>query len=315
MTFQIAPNGPLWESGGGTRQHSAVALRRLLADLTGPGIAHPADLLVQPTAPISFGLQIGAGSAVVAGTEAAAGSQGSYHAYNDAAVSVVNPVPAHATLHRWDLLVVHLHDSDYSGTTATDGNVAEWVTGVASGAPVVPALPPNSLLLAQVDIPPGAATLVAANITDERVQMIPNGLQKYRARVYRSAAFTAGVGWATPSYDTASYGAGYIAGLNSNAVGYTAPVAGFYRVNARHSFGFGSVAGLRSIAAIWVAGVEYMRGGDSTAGATNESVGVIASAVVKANAGDLIQGVVYVSSAIALDPGLSFMDVEYDGSW
>jgi len=68
---------------------------------------------------------------------------------------------------RKDYVLANVQDL---GTTGSYAQV-EYVTGTAS----YPAVPANSIILAAVQVPNGAASIVSGDITDERAQVVPPG--------------------------------------------------------------------------------------------------------------------------------------------
>jgi hypothetical protein len=76
--------------------------------------------------------------------------------------------PAGATgSDRIDLVICQLRGTDLDNGANNDF-IYTSVTGVASGTPVVPDVPPGAVVLAQVAIPGGSAAIDPANITDRR---------------------------------------------------------------------------------------------------------------------------------------------------
>jgi len=162
-----APDGPLWLYGGGTREHSAVAYRRLLGSLVPiPGVCGPSDM--QVTAPGGIlGVNVGGGAAVIAGTNAT--GQGSYHAYEVGSKQLLL-APADASLARVDRIVAVVGDADYGGS---DGFTIEAITGVPANPPLTPAAPATSIDLATVAVAAGAPAIASGNITDLRTAASP----------------------------------------------------------------------------------------------------------------------------------------------
>jgi hypothetical protein len=72
---------------------------------------------------------------------------------------------------RIDLIVARVYDLGTSGSYCD----IETVTGTAAGSPSAPAQPTASIILAQVQVLPAAASLTTANITDERTYVVPPG--------------------------------------------------------------------------------------------------------------------------------------------
>jgi hypothetical protein len=72
---------------------------------------------------------------------------------------------------RIDIIVAQVLDT---GTSASSCQVAT-VTGTASGSPSAPSAPANSIVLAQVLIPPGSSSILSQNITDQRNWVVAPG--------------------------------------------------------------------------------------------------------------------------------------------
>lgn len=68
---------------------------------------------------------------------------------------------------RKDYVLANVQDLGSTGSFAQ----VEYVTGTAS----FPAVPANSIILAAVQVPNGAASIVSGDITDERAQVVPPG--------------------------------------------------------------------------------------------------------------------------------------------
>lgn len=128
------------------------------------GVVDYGDMLVAPTGTPSMAITIGAGSAIIAGTQTT--TQGHYIAYNDAAVTL-SVAPASASLARIDSVVVAVQDSFYGGTS-NNQVVFQVVTGTPSANPVAPTLPNNALLLADISVLANASAISSGSITDRR---------------------------------------------------------------------------------------------------------------------------------------------------
>lgn len=119
--------------------------------------------VVQRGAGANMSVDVGAGFAMVGGTESA--TQGEYGAYNDATVNVTISA-SDPTNPRIDVIGIRIRDTEYSG--ANNDAAIIVVTGTPAGAPVVPTLPADFLSLAHVAVAALAATIVTGNITDKR---------------------------------------------------------------------------------------------------------------------------------------------------
>lgn len=161
-----------------TKQYSAKALRAAFLD--GPlqaGVYGAADLKVaQRAAGANMSVEVPVGAAWVRGSNTA--RQGLYNVYNDA---TVNPaISANASGNpRVDQIILRVYDS-VDGAAAQDLATIEVITGTGTaGAQITnpaaanyragaAALPSSSLLLADVLVANGAASIVTANIVDRR---------------------------------------------------------------------------------------------------------------------------------------------------
>lgn len=173
------PEGPFVLTGPATDvealklRHSAAVFRRMLdaSFQQSQGVIYQlnnagADLKVSATG-VDVNISVAAGACVVRGTQAT--TQGMYHLYNDASITinVLGANPANATNPRIDLVVARIQDTFYGG--AADTATIEMVTGTPGAVPAVPAAPANSLILAQILIPAAATAVLPANITERRV--------------------------------------------------------------------------------------------------------------------------------------------------
>jgi hypothetical protein len=148
----------------------AEQLRQALASVVpdGGGLVQTGDLAVTQTATPSLGVLVGTGRAWLPGTNVANlsgetfSTQGQYFALNDAPYTV-NLSTANATNPRIDLIYIGVQDTAYGG--AADKIVIDKVTGTPAASPAVPALPKNSIALAQVSVAANATSVTNANIT------------------------------------------------------------------------------------------------------------------------------------------------------
>lgn len=131
----------------------------------GHGICGATDLVVaQRAAGANMSVDVAGGNVAVRGTENQA--QGVYGpCYNDGVLNVVISA-ADPTNARKDLIIARIRDAQYSG--ANNDFAVVVVTGTPSGAPVDPAVPNNSVVLARVTVPAAAGSIVNANIADLR---------------------------------------------------------------------------------------------------------------------------------------------------
>lgn len=158
------PDPPLWLQAG---TYPAQLDRALIDALWSvPGILTAGDLLVSPRAAgANMSVDVAAGRAVVTGSDAP--NQGKYLARSLAAVNLVVGAAPGAGTSRIDRVVLHVYDSAIVGGTA-DVAALEIVAGTAAASPVAPAIPPSSILLAELTIPAGLASITAPNIADRR---------------------------------------------------------------------------------------------------------------------------------------------------
>lgn len=120
-------------------------------------------LQVTQTGSPSMAVLVKSGHAMISGSEGS--KQGVYAVMNDADVTL-SISAAHASLNRIDSVVFKVEDSAYSGVTNTSSVVV--VTGTPAGSPSAPALPNNSLELAQVSIVANDTSITTGEITDKR---------------------------------------------------------------------------------------------------------------------------------------------------
>jgi hypothetical protein len=130
----------------------------------GAGVVDYGDMKVNATATPSMAVTIAAGSAIIAGSQTA--TQGNYIAYNDAQITTTIAT-ANPSLGRIDRVCLVVQDAYYGGT-ANNQVIVEVVTGTASGTPVAPAAPANSLTIATVLVAAAVTTITSGAITDTR---------------------------------------------------------------------------------------------------------------------------------------------------
>lgn len=141
---------------------TANALRQAASSLVLPGPILTTDLVVSATSTPSMSVNVSLGGAWVPGTVLAP-QQGNYYFYQ---ASLVNEaIAANSSGNpRIDAVCVTVQDSDYAGSVDNPGFI-QVITGTPSGSPVSPTLPANSLLLANVAVANGAASITNGNIT------------------------------------------------------------------------------------------------------------------------------------------------------
>ena len=166
---------PLWIQQG---QFSSQLDRLLISTLLRPGIPDnpddpnpvlPAVNDLRCTANGSrLAIDIAAGTVVIGGTDQV--RQGNYVCRSTSTETVdLDPRPASGQSRR-DLIYAQVQDSSAGADTLFDGWVIAKATGVPTGAtPVVPALPPSAIALANVLVTAsGGPTITQAEITDLR---------------------------------------------------------------------------------------------------------------------------------------------------
>jgi hypothetical protein len=141
--------------------------------------------VTQATSP-AMSVQVAPGRALLQGGDVSppAGylwsAQGHYFALNDASVTLT-VAAADLTNPRIDVVYLQVRDAFYSGSS-NDARLG-IVTGTPASTPTVPALPSvDSMALAYVAVAANAASIINANISDQRVDMIT--VSQKVARVY-----------------------------------------------------------------------------------------------------------------------------------
>lgn len=91
---------------------------------------------------------------------------------------------------RIDLVIAQVRATDLD-SGANNDFLFSTVTGTAAASPVAPAVPANAIALASVYVPGASASVVAGNITDRRLPLLPWGLPWGRlASVISTADFS-----------------------------------------------------------------------------------------------------------------------------
>ena len=145
--------------------HPAEDVRRWISSSVGgvPGVDAQESLRVTPNGTPNMTVVVAAGGAYVQGSENL--YQGMYFTDNRGASSVTIQA-ADGSNDRIDFIVVHVKDSEYSGSD--NEVVIEAITGTPAPIPVAPPIPENSLLLARVAVNAGATSITSSMLTDER---------------------------------------------------------------------------------------------------------------------------------------------------
>lgn len=172
---EINPCGWLQLAGA---THTAAQMRTYLGSLLSGytasgaitrtrGGVHPGlggKLLVTANGTPNMSVNVAAGVCYIPGTENVA--QGVYFCENDNTVNLTISTAPGAGLNRIDLVVAKVLDQAYSG--ATNAWSLAVVTGTAAASPSAPALPNNSIALAQIAVGSNVTSIVSGNITDRR---------------------------------------------------------------------------------------------------------------------------------------------------
>lgn len=163
-----------------TKTYPFAALRQALSDQGGgvqEGVIGVNDLKVtQRAAGATMQVDVAAGAGWVQGDTNA--RQGKYHVINDATITTAALAANASGNPRVDSIILHVYDSTVSG--ASDTPLIEILTGTpTAGAQIATptaalyragaaALPATAMLLADVIVASGAASVVNANINDRR---------------------------------------------------------------------------------------------------------------------------------------------------
>lgn len=129
------------------------------------------DLQVTQNGTPNMSVNVGPGIGYAQGTEGA--TQGAYTIINDATMNLAIAASS-PTNPRKDAVVGRVRDAIFSGAN-NDADIVV-VTGTPAASPVLPALPSNALLLAEVNVAANATTVVTGNITDRRVLYAPGSI-------------------------------------------------------------------------------------------------------------------------------------------
>jgi hypothetical protein len=164
MTLRTPPS---WlQNGSHPAENDRLTTQALWATT---GIIKNTSLAVTQNSPVGMSVIIAGGWAAIVGTTQS--NMGTYVAYNDAP-TVVAITTANPTNPRIDLVCATVQDAFYTG--AQNNVVFQVVVGTPASSPVVPALPANSIALAEVDVAAGALSITSGDITDLRVLVTTN---------------------------------------------------------------------------------------------------------------------------------------------
>ena len=164
MTLRTPPS---WlQNGSHPAENDRLTTQALWATT---GIIKSTSLAVTQNSPVGMSVIIAEGWAAIVGTTQT--NMGTYVAYNDAA-TVVAITTANPTNPRIDLICATVQDAYYTGSQ--NNVVFQVVAGTPATSPVAPALPANSIALAEIDVAAGALSITSGDITDVRVLVTTN---------------------------------------------------------------------------------------------------------------------------------------------
>ena len=164
MTLRTPPS---WlQNGSHPAENDRLTTQALWATT---GIIKSTSLAVTQNSPVGMSVIIAGGWAAIVGTTQT--NMGTYVAYNDAP-TVVAITTANPTNPRNELVCATVQDAYYTG--AQNNVIFQVVVGTPAGSPVAPALPANSIALAEVDVAAGALSITSGDITDLRVLVTTN---------------------------------------------------------------------------------------------------------------------------------------------
>jgi hypothetical protein len=164
MTLRTPPS---WlQNGSHPAENDRLTTQALWATT---GIIKSTSLAVTPNSPVGMSVIVASGWAAIVGTTQS--NMGTYVGYNDAP-TVVAITTANPTNPRIDLLCMTVNDAYYTG--ALNNVVFQVVVGTPASSPVAPALPANSIALAEIDVAAGALSITSGDITDLRVLVTTN---------------------------------------------------------------------------------------------------------------------------------------------
>jgi hypothetical protein len=177
--------------------YGASDYRQLIAAVfQSPGVLGSGDW--QITSSNTAAVNIGIGSAVVAGTSAA--EQRSYLCRN-AAIKAIQPPGPPNTNNRYDLICLTAHDGQILGDHLYEWQI-QCLSGAEATSPTVPALPKDSIALAAILRKPATANIASGDISDLRAfALLPT--QPQNLRYWKVEATSAGtsVSAAAPKID------------------------------------------------------------------------------------------------------------------
>jgi hypothetical protein len=164
MTLRTPPS---WlQNGSHPAENDRLSTQALYATT---GIIGTSSLAVTPNSPAGMSVIVASGWAAIVGTTQS--NMGTYVAYNDAP-NTLTVTTANPTNPRIDIVCVTVQDAYYTG--AFNDVIFQVIAGTPAGSPTAPATPANSIKLANIAVGAGVTSILAANITDERVDVTTN---------------------------------------------------------------------------------------------------------------------------------------------
>lgn len=123
----------------------------------------------------------------------------------------------------------------------------------------------------------------------------------YKFNVYRTAAFTTGVGTSVVvPYDTRNFDTSSNVDIVTNKGRFTAPISGYYQFNANAELLSSSTSiGILLIFKNGLAGTQIGRGNDLRMASANK--GMVAEAFVQLTAGDYVEVAIFTDVAVGID--------------
>jgi hypothetical protein len=158
---------PSWlQNGSHPAENDRLTTQALYATT---GIIGSSSLAVSANSPAGMSVVVASGWAAIIGDIQP--NMGSYVGFNDDDV-VLTIATANPTNPRIDVVCMTVNDSYYTG--ALDNVVLQVIQGTAAGSPVAPAIPDNSITLANVLVGATVTQINTGNITDTRVAVTSN---------------------------------------------------------------------------------------------------------------------------------------------
>lgn len=158
---------PSWlQNGSHPAENDRLSTQALWATT---GIIGTSSLQVTANSPAGMSVRVGTGWAAIVGDEQS--NMGTYVVYNDAQ-DTLTITTADPTNPRIDVVCATVRDAYYSG--AYNDVILQVIAGTPAGSPVAPALPDNSISLAEIAVGAGVTQINTGNITDTRVLVTTN---------------------------------------------------------------------------------------------------------------------------------------------